>query len=107
MPAPPQHCVSRDCHYICANRERGRMSVNPARSGVPKSAEPVVHELPSIRVGGADLPVRLATWRAEDGTWRGRLMFGSGEGEGPSTAGHFFAATGNDLWQSGRDLRAH
>ena len=83
------------------------MSVNPARSGVPKSAEPVVHELPSIRVGGADLPVRLAAWRAEDGTWRGRLMFGSIEGEGPSTADIFCATTENDLWQAVRDLREH
>ena len=34
-------------------------------------------------------------------------MFGSIEGEGPSTADIFCATTENDLWQAVRDLREH
>lgn len=53
------------------------------------------------------MPVRLAAWRAEDGTWRGRLIFGSPDAEGSATADIFCAATESDLWESVRDLREH
>lgn len=84
------------------------MVANPARFGSPKTNEPVVHELPPIRIGGTDVLVRLAAWRSDDGLWRGRLTFGmSDHPDGPSTADIFCAATENDLWQSVRDLREH
>ena len=84
------------------------MAANPARFGSPRTNEPVIHELPTVRVGSADLAVRLAAWRSEDGLWRGRLMFGRPDGtEGPATADIFCAATESDLWQSVRDLRDH
>jgi hypothetical protein len=68
----------------------------------------VVHELPPLKVGGAEVPVRLAAWRSEDGLWRGRLIFGATDGpDAPGTADIFCAATESDLWQSVRDLREH
>lgn len=82
------------------------MAANPARYGIPKS-EPIVHELPPFQVAGAVIPVRLAAWRTEDGTWRGRLVFGSAGSEGAATADIFCAATESDLWESVRDLREH
>lgn len=84
------------------------MAANPARFGSPKTNEPVVHELPSIRVGGADVFVSLAAWRSDDGLWRGRLVFGPpDQPAAPTTADILCAATEHDLWQSVRDLREH
>ena len=83
------------------------MVANPARFGSPKTNEPVVHDLPPIKVGGVDVPVRLAAWRSEDGLWRGRLVFGAEQPDAPATADILCAATENDLWQSVRDLREH
>ena len=82
------------------------MAANPARYGIPKS-EPVVHELPPFQVAGAPVFVRLAAWRTEDGTWRGRLVFGPMGTDGAATADIFCAATESDLWESVRDLREH
>lgn len=84
------------------------MAAHPARSGPSRPTDPVIHELPALRVAGAEVLVRLAAWRAEDGLWRGRLVFGSLEAEGtPTTADIFCAQTESDLWQSVRDLREH
>ncbi|MBI4420605.1 MAG: hypothetical protein HY560_07240 [Gemmatimonadetes bacterium] len=84
------------------------MAANPARYGVSQPAEPVVHDLPSIRVANTQIPIRLAAWRADDGTWRGRLVFGPPEAQAaPTTADIFCAASESDLWQSVRDLREH
>jgi hypothetical protein len=84
------------------------MVANPARFGAPSPAEPVVHELPPFKVGALEVPVRLAAWRSEDGSWRGRLLFGPADRvDPPSTADILCAATENDLWQSVRDLREH
>ena len=80
---------------------------NPARQGTPKSPDPVIHELPSFSAGSVAVSVRLAAWRAEDGAWRGRLMFDSPEAESVATADIFCAATESDLWESVRDLREH
>jgi hypothetical protein len=83
------------------------MAANPARFGLPKSGEPVIHELPPIHIGTTEVSVRLAAWRAEDGAWRGRLVFGPRETDGPATADIFCATTESDLWESVRDLREH
>jgi hypothetical protein len=84
------------------------MSANPARFGAPNPHDPVLHDLPALRISGAEIPVRLAAWRSEDGLWRGRLLFGPHDAlEPPATADIFCAATENDLWQSVRDLREH
>jgi hypothetical protein len=83
------------------------MSLNPARKGARSPAEPVFHELPPIRFGGADVAVRIAVRRTEQG-WRARLIFGEGETELlPATAEIFYAPHEADLWESVRDLREH
>jgi hypothetical protein len=82
------------------------MAGNPARQ-TPRSAEPVIHDLPSFNADKVPVTVHLATWRAEDGTWRGRLLFGSPDGQGPATADIFCAPSENELWESVRDLGEH
>lgn len=84
------------------------MPANPVRYGVPDRAEPIEHELPSACIAGEEVMLRLKVRRAEDGTWRGRLIFGSGDSESaPSTAEIFCAESENELWQAVRDLREH
>ena len=83
------------------------MAANPARFGVPKPQEPVLHELPALHLGGVEVAVKLAAWRADDGIWRGRLMFGSVNGDGPATADIFCAASESELWESVRNLGDH
>ena len=82
------------------------MAGNPARYGVPKPTEPLVHELPALQTGNGIVPVRLAAWRADDGSWWGRLVFGTAEAEA-ATADIFCAASESDLWESVRDLGEH
>lgn len=85
------------------------MPAQSVRYGLPDPAEPVVHELPSIRFGGQDVPVRVAVRRAEDGVWRGRFLFGATESpdSGLATAEIFCGPTEADLWEAVRDLREH
>jgi len=71
-------------------------------------SEPAVHDLPPICYGDEIIALRLVVRRAEDGSWRGRLVFGSGEvQEALATAEIFFGAVEPDLWDSVRDLRDH
>lgn len=71
-------------------------------------SEPAVHDLPPIRYEEEIIALRLVVRRAEDGSWRGRLVFGSGEvQEALATAEIFFGAMEPDLWDSVRDLRDH
>lgn len=84
------------------------MPVPSVRYGQTDPVEPVVHELPPIRYGGEEVPIRLFVRRAEDGSWRGRLVFGPGDLEAaPSTAEIFCGPTEADLWEAVRDLREH
>ncbi len=70
--------------------------------------DPVMHDLPPIRYGEDIVALRLVVRRAEDGSWRGRLLFGSGEAQDAvATAEIFFGADEPDLWDSVRDLRDH
>lgn len=84
------------------------MPVPSVRYGQTDPVEPAVHELPPIRYGGDEVPIRLFVRRAEDGSWRGRLVFGPGEVEtAPSTAEIFCGPSEADLWEAVRDLREH
>ncbi len=84
------------------------MPVSPVRYGVPDPSEPLIHDLPPMRYGGEDVPVRLQVRRTEDGTLRARLIFGLADLESaPATAEIFCADNENDLWQAVRDLRDH
>jgi hypothetical protein len=54
--------------------------------------------------------VQLELRRAEDGTWRGRLLFGhvaDDTGAAPATAEIFYAHSEPDLWECVHDLREH
>jgi len=85
------------------------MPAQSVRYGVPDPAEPVVHELPSIRFGGQDVAVRVEVRRSADGVWRGRFLFGGGDGSsgGLATAEILCGPTEADLWEAVRDLREH
>jgi hypothetical protein len=84
------------------------MMVDPARYGITNPTEPVVHELPDLRYQNSNVPVRVQIRKAEDGVWRGRLVFGVGEAGGLlATAEIFCAPNERDLWGSIRDLRTH
>ncbi len=84
------------------------MPAKSARRGASQQKEPVIHDLPPLRYEGAEVAVRLEIRRGEDGTWRGRLIFGGEDASGVrSTAEIFCAITENDLWQSVRGFRDH
>ena len=84
------------------------MPLPQARPAAPEPSEPVLHDLPPLRVGGSLIAVRLAVRRSEDGIWRARLHFLETPGEAERvTAEIFCATTEQDLWQAVRDLRDH
>jgi len=84
------------------------MPAQPARQYGLESSEAVVHDLPPIRFDGQLIAIRLLVRRAEDGIWRGRILYGAPDTEEErSTAEIFCAASEADLWQSVRDLRDH
>ena len=84
------------------------MPAQPARQVVPAVREAVVHDLPPIRYEGQSVAVRLEVRHAEDGVWRGRILFGAENTESERTTAEIFCAvTEPDLWLSVRDLREH
>ncbi len=85
------------------------MSVNPTpRYSRVNPSEPVMHDLPPLVAGEDTVPLRLVVRKADDSTWRGRLVFGPGAVEdAASTAEIFCATTEPDLWAAVRDLRDH
>ncbi|MGD8726733.1 MAG: hypothetical protein PVH40_03760 [Gemmatimonadales bacterium] len=85
------------------------MPASPVRYGVPNPTDPVIHELPPFRYEGGLVGVRLELRRADDGTWRGRLLFGeAGDTEvAPATAEIFYAHSEPELWECVHDLREH
>jgi hypothetical protein len=84
------------------------MPVSQVRQHHPDPSEPVLHDLAPLRVDGAEVAVRIAVRRSEDGLWRGRLHFaGPGNDVDRVTAGIFCAISEPELWQALRDLREH
>jgi len=84
------------------------MPAQPLRHSFTDERQAVVHDLPPIKFEGQGVTVRLAVRRTEDGTWRGRILFGAPDTEHErATAEIFCAANEPDLWQSVRDLRDH
>lgn len=78
----------------------------PARFGRNNPGEPVIHDLPAIRYGADLIDLRVSVRRAEDGIWRGRLIFGTSEEEdSPATAEIIVAASESEFWEAVRDLR--
>jgi hypothetical protein len=67
-----------------------------------------VHDLPPLRFDGQHVAIRLAVRRTDDGSFRGRVLFGAPDTEAErATAEIFCAVSETDLWQSVRDLRDH
>lgn len=83
------------------------MPGSPLPFGASTPSDPVQHELPPIRYEGELVPLRVEIRRGEDGTWRGRLLFGAQPEDPPATAEIFCAVTEADLWECVRDLREH
>lgn len=84
------------------------MPAQPVRYTVNDPRDAVIHDLTPIRFDGQSIAIRLALRRAEDGIWRGRILFGAeGTEHERATAEIFCATTEQDLWQSVRDLRDH
>ena len=84
------------------------MPANPVRYGIPNPADPTVHDLPPVRFGAALVGVQVEMRRAEDATWRGRLLFASPNAPAPLGTGEILCgASENELWESVRDLRDH
>ncbi len=82
--------------------------MDSARYGITNPSEPVLHELPDIRCGDSMVPVRVVIRKAEDGVWRGRILFGPGEpADALSTAEVFCAPSEPELWRAVWDLRTH
>ncbi|HEX3234100.1 MAG TPA: hypothetical protein VHR41_07865 [Gemmatimonadales bacterium] len=83
------------------------MTAQPHRSYTPDPLEPVLYELPPLRLSDQTITLQLSVRRSEDGAWRGRLRFidpGSRESE---TAEIFCGVSEGDLWQSVRGLGQH
>ena len=84
------------------------MPGSSVRHGAPDPGEPIVHELPPLKVGGEDVLIRVEVRRADDGAWRGRLVFGPlADGAEPATADIFCGETEVEVWEAVRDLRDH
>ncbi|MFQ6046557.1 MAG: hypothetical protein ACE5PT_09435 [Gemmatimonadales bacterium] len=83
------------------------MTGNPVRYGVPNPTDPVLHDLPPFTYEGQAVPLKLEIRRCDDGTWRGRLLFGVREDDTRPTAEIFCANTEADLWECVHDLRDH
>jgi len=77
------------------------------RPSAPDPSEPQLHELPPLRFEGANVLVRLAVRRADDGVWRARLHFQDGGDSERITAEIFCATSEQELWLAVRDLRDH
>jgi hypothetical protein len=84
------------------------MSAESARHGPAKLRKPVEHELPSFLYKGESVIVSAVVRRTEDGSWRGRIVFGRSEtDETISTAEILYAEDEDDFWLCVGDLREH
>lgn len=84
------------------------MPTEPVRFGTAREVEPQVYELAHIRYGADLVGVRIVVSRLEDGSWRGRIVFGSEDLESaPSTGEIFVGETEAELWQSVHELREY
>lgn len=84
------------------------MSVPTFRAAARDPREPVLHELDPVRVEGREVPIRISVRRLDDGSWRGRLLFGQPEvARECETAEILRAETEEDFWRSVGGLREH
>lgn len=83
------------------------MTAPSLRTLAGKPRDPVVFELPPIRYDGRPIAIRLNVRRAEDGVWRGHMVF-LDEGSTPrETAEIFRGSSEEEMWESVTHLREH
>lgn len=80
------------------------MTAQPYRSGPIAARDPVVHELPPLRLPDQFIAIHLTVRREDDGTWRARLRFIDPELVARETAEIFCAASEAELWEAVRNL---
>ena len=83
------------------------MTAQPHRSTAPAPRDPVVHELPPLRLTSQQIAVQLSVRRDDDGDWRARLLFVEPGAPTRETADIFRATSEAELWQSVRGLPDH
>lgn len=83
------------------------MTAQPYRPIVFDQREPVLHELPPLRLPDQLITLQLSLRRSDDGAWRGRIRFQHPGGRECETAEIFCGVTEEELWQSVRNLRDH
>ena len=83
------------------------MTAQPYRFTAPLAREPVLHELPPLRLPDGEITLHLSVRRDDDGDWRARLLYVEPDARTRETAEIFCGATEAELWQSVRGLRDH
>ena len=82
------------------------MPLQPARKVLQDPPPSIEREFPPFRASGIDIPVRVIARLSEDGTWRGRFLFGEGETL-VATAEILCARNESELWAAARGLGPH
>lgn len=85
------------------------MTVQSLRHFGSDPREPSIHDLSPFRFEGNTIATRLCVRHAEDGVWRGRLLFTQADSDSVEleTAEIFYATNQQELWQAVHDLREH
>ncbi|MGH7536418.1 MAG: hypothetical protein ACREMG_12685 [Gemmatimonadales bacterium] len=83
------------------------MTAQPSRVYAPEPREPVLHDLPSLRIADQSVTIQLRVRRSDDGAWLGRLRFLTSGSADRETADIFRGRYEEELWQSVRGLGEH
>lgn len=83
------------------------MTAQPYRPTAPVSRDPVLHELPPLRLSDQLITLHLSLRRDDDGAWRARLRFIDPLLRAHDTAEIFCAGSEAELWESVRGLQEH
>jgi hypothetical protein len=83
------------------------MTAQPHRFGSVAAREPVVHELPPLRLSDQLIAIHLTVRRDDEGTWRARLRFIDSDLVARETAEIFCGASEPELWESVHSLPEH
>jgi len=83
------------------------MTAQPYRPTAPVSRDPVLHELPPLRLSDQLITLHLSVRRDDDGAWRARLRFIDPLLRAHDTAEIFYGGSEAELWQSVRGLQEH
>jgi hypothetical protein len=82
------------------------MTAQPHRFTAPVPRDPVLHELPPLRLSDQLITLHLSV-RRDDDAWRAKLCFIDPDLRTHETAEIFCGASESELWQSVRGLQDH